>query len=147
MLGANKLLAMAKDTNFFVLLLWANCFFNLLVAPLFYNIGGHFRSIYPPTNLEFQPLEVMRSSFLAFKPSSTYTLIGPWCKSMLKTLLLTFLQLLFFKSYVMSGGFGEHCSLYRVILWHSFFSLLPTWATCGGDHHYRVIFRHEARWP
>ncbi len=60
----------------FVLLLCARCFFDLLVVPLSYSFKGHFRNTYPPTSLEFQPLEVIRPSLLAFEPFLTYTLIG-----------------------------------------------------------------------
>jgi len=45
------------------------------------------------------------------------------------------------------GAFGEHCPFHQVVLWCTFFFLLLAWATCGGDHHYWIIFRHEARWP
>ncbi len=121
----------------------SRCFFDLLVIPLSYNFGGHFRSIYPFINLEYRPLEVMRPS----EPSSTYTLIGPWCKSMLKMLLITFFKLLFLESCVMLKSFWQALSHYQVILWCSFFFLLPAWAACGGGHHYWTIFRHEVGWP
>jgi len=123
------------------------CFFDLLVIPLFYSFRGHFRSTYPSINLEYRPLEVMRPSLLASEPSSTYTLIGPWCRSMLKMLLIIFSSYYFKKVMWCWGAFGEHYPLYQVVLWCSFFFLLPTWATCGRGHHYRIIFRHEARWP
>jgi hypothetical protein len=44
-----------------------------------------------------------------------------------------FFELLFLENYVMLGAFNEHCPLYQVVLWHSFFFLLlaPTWTTCG----------------
>ncbi len=41
---------------------------------------GNFKSTYPPINLEFRPLEAMKPSYLASKPSSNYTLIGLKCK-------------------------------------------------------------------
>ncbi len=80
------------------------CFFNLLVISVSYNFGGHFKNTYPPISLEYQPLEAMRPSFLAFEPFLTYTLIGPWCKSTLKMFLIAFLELLFLKNCVMSRG-------------------------------------------
>jgi hypothetical protein len=94
-----------KTLVVFVLLLWMRCFFYLWIAPLFYNFGGHSKSTYPPTNLEFQPVEAMKSFLLIFEPSSTYTLIGSWCRSMLKMFLITFFKLLFEKNCVMSKGF------------------------------------------
>jgi hypothetical protein len=52
-LGVSKLLAMAKDIGGLRPITMGRCFFDLLVAPLFYNFGGHFRSTYHPTNLKF----------------------------------------------------------------------------------------------
>jgi len=101
----------------------------------------------PPINLEYSPLEAVRSSFLVSKPSLTYTLIRPWCKSTSKTLLIMFFKLLFLESYGCRGAFGEHSPLSQVVLPCSFYSLLLAWVTCGRGHHYWVIFRHEARWP
>ncbi len=101
-----------------------------------------------PISLGYWPLEVVRPSLLASKLSSTYTLIGPWCKSMSKTFLIMFLELLFLKSCVMSGGLWCILSLLPgCFMVFFFFFVLRTWATCGGGHIYWVIFRHEARWP
>jgi hypothetical protein len=114
------------------------------MSPVWSEFEGHFKSNCSLISLEHQPLEVVRPSLLASEPSSTsstYTLIGPWCRSMLKTHLKAFLKLLFLESCVMSGAFGEHCPFYKVVLWCSIFSLLLTWATCGGDHHYWIIFK------
>ncbi len=61
----------------FILLLWARCFFDLLVVPLSYSFKGRFRGTYLFASLKFQPMEVMKPSFLASEPFSTYTLIGP----------------------------------------------------------------------
>jgi hypothetical protein len=67
---------------------------------------------------------------------------------MSKTPYITFLELLFLKSCVWYWrAFSEHCPLYQVVLWCSFFFLLLTWVACGGGHHYWIIFRHEAWWP
>jgi len=125
---------------------YARCFFDLLVVPLSYTFGGRFKSTYPPISLEYWPLEAMKPSILALEPSLTYTLIGLWCKLILKMLLITFFKLLFLKMYEMLGDLWWALSLYRVILWCSFFSLLPTWITWRGGHHYWIIFRHEAMW-
>jgi hypothetical protein len=83
---------------------------------------------------------------LAPKPFSTFTMIGPWCRLRLKMLLITFLKLLFLENCVMLGSFGEHCPLYQVVWWCSFFSLLLAWATYEASHHCWVIFKHKARW-
>ncbi len=83
----------------------ARCFFNLLFFPLSYNFKGCFKSIHPHINLEYRPLEVVKPSLLASKPSLIYTLIGSWCRSMSKFFLISFFELLFFKSYVMLRGF------------------------------------------
>jgi len=58
---ANRLLAMAKDTNGLRPIIVNKIFFYLLVAPLSYSFKGHFKSTYPPISLEYQPLKVMRS--------------------------------------------------------------------------------------
>ncbi len=89
----------------------------------------------------------MRPSFLASKPSLTYTLIGLWCKLMLKTFLIMFFELLFLNSCVISRG-----------LWWSLSPLLGCFivfillfiTSMGGiwkGHHYQIIFWHEVRWP
>jgi hypothetical protein len=78
--------------------------------PLSYNLRGCFKNIYPPINSEFWPLEVVKPSFLALKPSSTYTLIGSWCKSTSKMLLIVFLELLFLESYKMPKDFWQTLS-------------------------------------
>jgi hypothetical protein len=75
MLRANRLLAMVKNTCGFCSFLWARCFFDLLIVPLSYNFEGHFKSTYFPISLEFQPLEAVKPSVLAFEPSVTHTLI------------------------------------------------------------------------
>jgi len=75
------------------------CFFDLLIIPLSYNFGGCFKITYPSTSLEYWPLDVVKPSFLASKPSSTYTLIASWCKSTLKIILIIFFKLIFLKSY------------------------------------------------
>jgi hypothetical protein len=110
MLGASKLLAMAKDTCVFILLPWARCFFDLLVVALSYNFGCCFRNTYPSTSLEFRPLKAVKPSLLASEPS-TYTLIGLWCRLTLKMFLITFLKLLFFLNCVMSGSLWRALSL------------------------------------
>jgi hypothetical protein len=48
MLGANILLAMAKDTSGLRLIVVGEMFIHLLIVPLFYNFGGRFRNTYPP---------------------------------------------------------------------------------------------------
>ncbi len=75
MLKVSRLLIMANDIKGFHFIIVGEMFFDLLVVALFYNFGGYFKSSYFPINLEFHPLEVARPSFMAFEPSSTYTLI------------------------------------------------------------------------
>jgi hypothetical protein len=75
-LGANKLLAMAKDFGGFCFIVVTKCLFDLFVIPLFYNFKGRFKNTYAPIILKYRPLKAMRPSLLAFEPSSTYTLIG-----------------------------------------------------------------------
>jgi hypothetical protein len=77
MLGVKKLLAMAKDTNGFHSIVVSKVFFQLLITPMLYNFEGHFWSTYPPISLEYQPLEGLKPSLLAFNLSLTYTFIGP----------------------------------------------------------------------
>jgi hypothetical protein len=114
---------------------------------LSYSFKGHFKSIYPPISLEYWPLELVRPSLLAFMPSLTYTLIGLWWKSTLKTFLITFLELLFLESCVMPRGFWWALSPLPCCVWYSFFFLLLTWVACGRGHHYWIIFMHKAWWP
>jgi hypothetical protein len=97
--------------------------------------------------LEYRPLEVVTSSLLASKLSSTYTLIGPWCKSMLKTFLIMFLELLCLDNCAMLGGFWWILSLLPCYLMVLNYFLLRAWAACGRGHLYWIIFKHEARWP
>jgi hypothetical protein len=73
-LRVNRLLAMTKETSGLCPI--ARCFFNLLFFPLSYNFKGCFKSIHPHINLEYRPLEVVKPSLLASKPSLIYTLIG-----------------------------------------------------------------------
>ncbi len=112
----------------FLLLIWAKSFFDLLVVPLSYSFEGYFKNTYPPTILEFRPLEVTRPSFWAFEPSLTYTLIEPCCKLMLKTLLITFFELLFLKNCVMLNIVPYTGLFYGV---HSFFNYQHGWHVEG----------------
>jgi hypothetical protein len=97
--------------------------------------------------LEYWFLEVVRPSFLTFKPTSTYTLIRSWCRSMLKMLIIMFLELLFLKSCVMLGGLGrtlsflQSCFMVFIILFIS--SMGDIWR---GYQHW-IIFKHEEGWP
>jgi hypothetical protein len=124
MLGVSKLLAMANDIGGLHPIVISEVFLWLISCSIVYNFRGHFKSTYSPINLEYWSLEAMKPSLLAFEPSLTYTLIGPWCKLMLKTFLITFLELLFVNNYVMLGRplmnfifftklfYGVHSSLY-----------------------------------
>ncbi len=66
MLEVNILLAMAKDTGGLRPIAVSKVF--LQVTPLSYSFMGCFKNTYPPINLEFRPLEVVRPSFLASEP-------------------------------------------------------------------------------
>jgi hypothetical protein len=63
-LGANRLLAMAKDIS---------GLHPIVIGEVFFR----YKNTYAPISLEYRALEVMKPSFLAFEPSLTYTLIGP----------------------------------------------------------------------
>jgi len=123
------------------------CFFDLLIIPLSYNFGGHFKNTYPPINLEYWPLVVMRPSLLTFEPFLTYTLIGLWCRSTSKMLLVPFFELLFLKGWIMSGGLWQALSP----LPSFFMVLILLFITNMGDmwrgHHYWIIFKHKVGWP
>ncbi len=123
------------------------CFFDLLVVWLSYSFEGHFKNTYLPISLEYKPLEVVRPFLLVSKLSLTCTLIGPWWRSTLIMLLITFFKLLFLKSYMMLGGFWWALSPLPSCFMVHIFLKLPAWATCGGGHHYWFIFKHEAGWP
>jgi hypothetical protein len=101
---ANKLMAMAKDISGFHPITVSKVFFQFLIVPLSYSFKDRFKNTYPPINLEYRPLEAMKPSFLTSEPSSTHTLIKPWCKLMSKTLLITFFKYLFSKNCVMPRG-------------------------------------------
>ncbi len=112
----------------------------------------HFRNIYPPISLEYRPLEAVKPSLSISKPSSTpgtceailfniRTFLGlhpNWVMMQvdINNIFNSVFQVVILESYVMLMGFWWASSLYQVILWCSFFSLPPTWATCGGGHHY-----------
>jgi hypothetical protein len=114
----------------FILLSWVKCFFDLLVIPLFYYFKGCFKSTYLPISLEFWPLEVTRPSFLASKPSSTYTLIGSWCKSHVTNAFNNVFWVVIFRKLCDVGGplvntvpftmlfYGAHSFLYYQHGWH-----------------------------
>jgi hypothetical protein len=89
----------------------------------------------------------VKPSFLASEPSSTYTLIGFWCKSMSKMFLITFFALLFLKNYKMLGFLWRALSLLLGCFMVLFFIILPTWATWKMGHHYWIIYMHESKWP
>jgi len=47
----------------------------------------------------------------------------------------------------MSEDLWQTLSPLQIVLWCSFFLLLPTWATWRRGHHYWIIFKHKAWWP
>jgi len=68
MLGASKLLAVAKDIGGLHPIIVSKVSLRLISHSIVLQLQGPFISIYPPTNWEFQPLEAMNPSFLASKP-------------------------------------------------------------------------------
>jgi hypothetical protein len=111
-LGASRLLAMAKDIGDLRFIIIGEVFLWLISHSIVLQLfGGHFRNTYPPISLEYQPLEAMKPFLLASEPSLTCTLTGPWCKSMLKTFLISFFGLLFIKSCVIPRGLWRALSL------------------------------------
>jgi hypothetical protein len=75
MLGVSKLLTIAKDIGNFSLTIVSEMFFQLINHSIVLQLQGRFKNTYSLINLKYQPLKVVRSSLLASKPSSTYTLI------------------------------------------------------------------------
>ncbi len=47
----------------------------------------------------------------------------------------------------MSEDLWQALSPLQIVLWCSFFLLLPAWATWRQGHHYWIIFKHKAWWP
>jgi hypothetical protein len=76
MLGVNKLLAMPKDISGLHPIVLGEKFFRLISRSIVLQLRGPFQEHLSPISLEYQPLEAMRPSLLAFEPFSTYTLIG-----------------------------------------------------------------------
>ncbi len=76
MLGVNILLAMGKNTKSFHPIIVGEMFLQLISCFIVLQLWGPFQLTYPPINSKFQPLEVVKPSFLALKPCLTYTLIG-----------------------------------------------------------------------
>jgi hypothetical protein len=66
---------------------------------------------------------------------------------MSKTLLITFLELLFLESCQMLRVFWQTLSPSLGYFMVFILLLLPAWATWKRGHHYWVIFKHKARWP
>jgi hypothetical protein len=112
MLRANKLLAMAKDTNDLHFIIVGEVFFRHISCSIVLQFfWGCFKNIYPPINLEYRPLKVMKPFILGFEPSSTYTLTRSWWRLTLKIFLITFFELLLFFIIVMSWGLLRALSL------------------------------------
>jgi hypothetical protein len=77
MLEVSKLLAMAKDTGGFHPIHVGKVFLQLINCSIVLHLPRSFQEHLSPISLEYQPLEAMGPSLLAFKPSLTYTLIRP----------------------------------------------------------------------
>jgi hypothetical protein len=70
-------------------------FFLLINGSIVLQLQGPFQEHLSPLSLEYWPLEVVTPFLLASKPSSTCNLTRLWCRLMLKTFLIKFLELLF----------------------------------------------------
>jgi hypothetical protein len=147
MLGANKLLAMAKDIDGLRHIAIGEVFFQLICRSIVLQLWGLFQEHLSPINLEYRPLEVVRPSFLAFEPSSTYTLIGPWCKSMLKNIFTNVSQVTTFKELCDVKGPLVNIAFLPSYLMLLILFFITSMGSMWRGHLYWVIFRHEARWP
>jgi hypothetical protein len=101
---------MTNDTNGLCFIIVGEVFLWLVNCSIVLYFGGRFRSTYPPISLEYQPLQIMKPSLLTFEPFLTYTLIGPWRRLTSKMFSITFFELLFLESCVMSRGLWQTLS-------------------------------------
>ncbi len=74
----------------------------------------------------------MRPSFFTLKPFSTYTFGWVAMQVNVENTFNNIFQIVIKRSMKCQGTFGKHWTLYQIVLWCSFFSLLPTWATWKG---------------
>ncbi len=76
MMGASRLLVIAKDIGGIRPIAVSKVFFRLISCSIILQLEGPFYKHLFPISLEFRPLEVVRPSFLASKPFSTYICLG-----------------------------------------------------------------------
>jgi hypothetical protein len=76
MMGASRLLVIAKDIGGIRPIAVGKVFFRLISCSIILQLEGPFYKHLSPISLEFRPLEVVRPSFLASKPFSTYICLG-----------------------------------------------------------------------
>ncbi len=105
MLGVSRLLVMAKDTSGLCPIAINKLFFWLINCSIVLRFYGSFQEHPPPHQFGLSTFRGYKASF------STYIVIGRWRKLTLKTLLITFLKLLFLGSCVMSRGLWRTLSL------------------------------------
>jgi hypothetical protein len=96
---------MVKDIRGFRLITVGETFFQLINRSIVLQIWGTFQKHLSPHQLGVLTFRNYETYFLTSKPSLIYTLIGSWCKSTLKKLLITFFELLFLENYEMRKVF------------------------------------------
>jgi hypothetical protein len=74
-LGVSRLLEMAKDTSGLRFIVVCKVFFQFISHSIVLQLQGLFQKHLSPINLEYQPLEVVRPSFLGYEPFSIYIVI------------------------------------------------------------------------
>ncbi len=110
----------------------ARCFFALLVVPLSYNFKGHFKNTYPPLIQNFDPWRLWDHFFLTWKPFFNLHLGWAMMQVNVENAFNNISQIVIKRSTRCHETFSKHCPLYQVVLWCSFFFLLPTWTTWKG---------------
>jgi hypothetical protein len=89
----------------------------------------------------------VRPFFLALEPSLIYTLIGLWCKSMLKMLLIVFFKLLFLENYKMLGDLWRTLSPFPSCFMVFILLFTTNMGNMKRGSLLLIIFRHKARCP
>jgi len=137
MLGVSRLLAMAKDIGSLRPIVVGEVFFRLINCSIVLQLWEPFQEHLSPHCLEYQPLEAVRPFFLASNPSSTCTLIGSRCRLDLENVFNSVYRAIIFKELCDAGGFLASIVLFTMLFYDAtFLKKIPTWATCGGGHHY-----------
>ncbi len=114
-LGVNILLAMVKDTGGIYPIAIGKVFLQLINCSIVLQFQGPFQKHLSLHQFGMSTLRGCETIFLASEPSSTYILIGLWCKLMLNMLLIMFFKLLFVKKCEMLGDFPWTLSPFTTI--------------------------------